>query len=169
MHERILSGTDLGPLRRRLQGRLLPGGVRLDLVYVPQPGRGERLDLRRGAYDGAALFACLSIAIINCTYFSHQFYTIFAKQVLPSSEVELTFTILVVDTSIPAPDPPPPMNALADVITTHFPDERLSRFLPINQSLWKGLDNLCTLHTGLSEKTAAKLRESSACLRLAGV
>ena len=43
--------------------------------------------------------------------------------VLPSSEVELTFAILVVDTSIPAPDPPPPMTVLADVITTHFPDE----------------------------------------------
>ena len=69
MHERILSGTDLGPLRRRLQGRLLPGGVRPDLVYVPRPGRGERLDLRRGAYDGAALFACLSIA------FMHRFFT----------------------------------------------------------------------------------------------
>ena len=63
---------------------------------------------------------------INCFYASI-IYTIFAKQVLPSSEAELTFTILVVDTSIPAPDPPPPMNALADVITTHFPDERLSQ------------------------------------------
>ena len=45
---------------------------------------------------------------------------------LPSSEVELTFTILVVDTSVPPPDPAPSMDVLADVIIAHFPDERIS-------------------------------------------
>ena len=45
---------------------------------------------------------------------------------LPSSEVELTFTILVVDTTVPPPDPPPSMDVLADVIIAHFPDERIS-------------------------------------------
>ena len=45
---------------------------------------------------------------------------------LPSSEVELTFTILVVDTTVPPPDEPPPMDVLADIIIAHFPDERIS-------------------------------------------
>ena len=53
---------------------------------------------------------------------------------LPSSEVELTFTILVVDTTVPPQDPPPLMDVLADIIIAHFPDERI--FLANRQFQW---------------------------------
>ena len=64
----------------------------------------------------------VSVALYICSY--KLLSKLVSIQVLPSSEVELTFTILVVDTTVPPPDPPPSMPVLADVITSNFPDER---------------------------------------------
>ena len=47
--------ADLGPVRRRLPGRVLPRRVRPDVLHVPGRRRSERLHLRRGADHGAAL------------------------------------------------------------------------------------------------------------------
>lgn len=68
-------------------------------------------------------FTCLDGGGVNGSIYDEEPIT-----VLPSSSVELTFTILVVDTAIPAPPPPSdPVAAaavLADVIISHFPKER---------------------------------------------